>query len=201
MKRVIRCSKDNSDYIDYLQTKIRILEHDLERDEYRDDQERLDDYEALEELRQELNFAWQDDEAEYNYAVQQQEFNPDGSLKFYGSEEVYCDNDVLTDEEKETLREADTSEWSKMMSDRLEDDINKAGGYSNYIKRERVYSSLASSSDKVIQNQIRQCLSKIKDSNLQFAILDVLFDSENTINWKKAYTAFQGLIDKAEDKK
>lgn len=42
------------------------------------------DYELkLSELKEQLNFAWQDDEAEYNYALEQQEFNPDGSLKGY----------------------------------------------------------------------------------------------------------------------
>ena len=40
------------------------------------------------ELEDELNFAWQDDEAEWDYARQRQEFNPDGSLKGYG-DEVY----------------------------------------------------------------------------------------------------------------
>lgn len=48
-----------------------------------DDEEIIDAQLYLEELEDELNFAWQDDEAEYNYAVEQQEFNPDGSLKWY----------------------------------------------------------------------------------------------------------------------
>lgn len=34
-------------------------------------------------LEEQLNFAWQDDEAEYNYALECQEFNPDGSLALY----------------------------------------------------------------------------------------------------------------------
>lgn len=41
------------------------------------------------ELEDELNFAWQDDEAEWDYARQRQEFNPDGSLKGYGDDEIY----------------------------------------------------------------------------------------------------------------
>lgn len=42
------------------------------------------DYELkLSELKEQLNFAWQDDEKEWLYAVEQQEFNPDGSLKGY----------------------------------------------------------------------------------------------------------------------
>ena len=48
------------------------------------DPEEWIDYELeLQELEDELNFAWQDDEAEWNYAREQQEFNPDGSLKWY----------------------------------------------------------------------------------------------------------------------
>lgn len=30
--------------------------------------------------KEQLNFAWQDNEDEYNYAPERQEFNPDGSL-------------------------------------------------------------------------------------------------------------------------
>ncbi len=71
------------DRIEYLQTKIDILEEELYRNRYLDPEERIDDQLELEELKEQLNFAWQDDEAEYNYALQQQEFNPDGSLKGY----------------------------------------------------------------------------------------------------------------------
>lgn len=48
----------------------------------------------LDELRDELNFAWQDDEAEYNYALEQQEFNPDGSLKGYDDYDITSSTDV-----------------------------------------------------------------------------------------------------------
>ena len=62
------------------------------------DEDQIIDYQLyLDELKDELNFAWQDDEAEYNYALEQQEFNPDGSLKYYDdihtSEDVECSED------------------------------------------------------------------------------------------------------------
>ena len=43
----------------------------------------VDEQLELQELEDELRFAWADDEAEYNYALEQQEFNPDGSLRGY----------------------------------------------------------------------------------------------------------------------
>ena len=82
-KKKVNASTDTRDRIAYLQDKINILEEYLARDEYSDPEERIDDQIELEELKEQLNFAWQDDEAEYNYALQQQEFNPDGSLKGY----------------------------------------------------------------------------------------------------------------------
>lgn len=93
MKRMIVASIPNNEYnvslqnprdrIAYLEEKIEILEEELYRNRYLDPEERIDDQLELEELKEQLNFAWQDDEAEYNYALQQQEFNPDGSLKGY----------------------------------------------------------------------------------------------------------------------
>lgn len=44
-----------------------------------------DRQQELADAEEQLNFAWQDDEAEYNYALEQQEFNPDGSLALYGT--------------------------------------------------------------------------------------------------------------------
>lgn len=82
-KKKVNASTDTRDRIAYLQDKINILEEYLARDEYSDPEERIDDQMELEELKEQLNFAWQDDEAEYNYALQQQEFNPDGSLRGY----------------------------------------------------------------------------------------------------------------------
>ena len=82
-KKKVNASTDTRERIAYLQDKINILEEYLARDEYSDPEERIDDQIELEELKEQLNFAWQDDEAEYNYALQQQEFNPDGSLKGY----------------------------------------------------------------------------------------------------------------------
>lgn len=71
------------DKISYLQDRISDLEDQLKRNYYLDPDELIDTQLELEDLREQLNFAWQDDEAEYNYALQQQEFNPDGSLKGY----------------------------------------------------------------------------------------------------------------------
>ena len=62
------------------------------------DIDELIDYELeLNELRDELNFAWQYDEAEYNYALEQQEFNPDGSLKGY-DDDIDASTDVKATE-------------------------------------------------------------------------------------------------------
>ncbi len=74
------------DRISGLQDKIEYLETMINerRDQYVDPEELIDDQLELEELKDELRFAWAEDEAEYNYALQQQEFNPDGSLKGYG---------------------------------------------------------------------------------------------------------------------
>lgn len=82
-KNTITASMSTRDRIEYLEEKIEILEEMLYRDQYLDPEERIDDQLELEELKEQLNFAWQDDEAEYNYALEQQEFNPDGSLKGY----------------------------------------------------------------------------------------------------------------------
>ena len=74
---------EDLDEIELLQTKISILEAEIERGDYTDEDELFDAKEQLEELRQELNFAYQDDEASWQYAKDQQEFNPDGSLRSY----------------------------------------------------------------------------------------------------------------------
>lgn len=39
------------------------------------------------------------------------------------------------------LKDADTSEWSEMMTDKQMDDIDKAGDYDRYIKKERISSA------------------------------------------------------------
>ena len=91
-QKPIRSSSNTRDRISYLQEKIEILKEYLARNEYEDPEERIDDQIELAELEEQLNFAWQDDEAEYNYALQQQEFNPDGSLKGY--DDIYDCTDV-----------------------------------------------------------------------------------------------------------
>lgn len=94
MKRWIHAATSTRDRISYLQDKIDILKEYLARDNYEDPEERIDDQLELEELKEQLNFAWQDDEAEYNYALQQQEFNPDGSLKGY--DDIYESTQIPT---------------------------------------------------------------------------------------------------------
>lgn len=84
MKRMIRATSTR-ERISGLEKKIdelrdRLADPDLDEDE------RIDLGLELAEAEEQLNFAWQDDEAEYDYALRQQEFNPDGSLKGYDDE-------------------------------------------------------------------------------------------------------------------
>jgi len=93
MKRMVKSSRmvaAASDRIAEIENRIKDLEDFIRDARYQDvDPEELIDAQVeLAALKEQLNFAWQDDEAEYNYAVQQQEFNPDGSLKFYGSTDI-----------------------------------------------------------------------------------------------------------------
>lgn len=95
-KQNIKASKkveaaSTRDRISYLEDRIadiktRLSEPDLAEDEV------IDLGMELHELEEQLNFAWQDDEAEWNYAREQQEFNPDGSLVGYG--DVYGSENV-----------------------------------------------------------------------------------------------------------
>lgn len=68
--------------------RIEILENEIAELKNRlaeniSEDERVELWINLSEAEEELNLAWQDDEAEYNYALERQEFNPDGSLKYY----------------------------------------------------------------------------------------------------------------------
>ena len=82
-KKVVKASTRGR--IGMLEERIADLENYIEdaKAAGTDIEDLVDEYQELEELKEQLNFAWQDDEAEYNYALQQQEFNPDGSLKGY----------------------------------------------------------------------------------------------------------------------
>ena len=82
MKRLIR-SSSTQERISYLEDKIAILEDFIDNGKYGDEEELIDAQMQLNEQKEQLNFAYQDDEAEWNYAREQQEFNPDGSLKYY----------------------------------------------------------------------------------------------------------------------
>ena len=46
-------------------------------------------------------------------------------------------NDYLSDEDKEILRRADTSDWSEMQNEYIQDEIDRAGSYSRYIDKEK----------------------------------------------------------------
>lgn len=82
MKITVRCSSDT-------RQRIRMLEKELQDIEYRMDTDMLSPDERVDldirrqELEDEINFAWQDDEAEWDYARRAQKFNSDGSLKYY----------------------------------------------------------------------------------------------------------------------
>lgn len=69
---------DTAQRIDRWEERVEELEKRLEM--YPDD---IDAAIDLLEAKEQLNFAWQDDEAEYNYALEMQEFNADGSLRYY----------------------------------------------------------------------------------------------------------------------
>lgn len=104
MKKVIRASYSNTstrDRISNLEERAEWLKNDIsslremladpsipryngESDEDIEDRI-MDRQQDLAEVEEQLNFAWQDDEAEWDYAREQQEFNPDGSLALYSS--------------------------------------------------------------------------------------------------------------------
>ena len=85
-KKKVESSTSTRDRISDLEERIESLKNYIEDCRARGCyQDTVDEQIELEELKEQLNFAWQDDEAEWNYAREQQEFNPDGSLKFYGS--------------------------------------------------------------------------------------------------------------------
>ncbi len=79
----ISAASDTRSRISNIEQRIAQIQNRLQ-DEDLDDFDRVSLNESLMELQEELNFAWQDDEQEYNYALEQQKFNPDGSLKGYG---------------------------------------------------------------------------------------------------------------------
>lgn len=83
---VVTAASSTWDRISGLEEQIAQLEASIEdaKASGTDIEDLLPEYEELDRLKDELRFAWADDEAEYNYALEQQEFNPDGSLKGYG---------------------------------------------------------------------------------------------------------------------
>lgn len=97
------------DRISMLEAKIAELEQQIAEAEAgeADPEYLIDKQIELDTLKDELNFAWQDDEAEYNYALQQQEFNPDGSLKGYG--DTYASTDAV--QEFKSKEDFDIADW------------------------------------------------------------------------------------------
>ena len=93
MKKAVSAASN----ITALQDRLASIKEEIDNPDLSED-ERQSLYEEMLTVEDELNFAWQDDEAEWDYARQRQEFNPDGSLKGYGDEiysSEYADgNDV-----------------------------------------------------------------------------------------------------------
>lgn len=90
-----------------------------------------------------------------------------------GSKDLYCyeqgkiegsveASDFLTDEQKEILRKADTSDWSAMQTERTEEEINKAGGYDKWIaqgrKREQSIEGSSSYNNSYTRGVLADCL-------------------------------------------
>lgn len=114
----------------------------------------IDRQQELAEAEEQLNFAWQDDEAEWNYAVEQQEFNPDGSLALYGSTDIQASDDdrfVIVNakgEAEDISKEVDPVQiifyqtWDEMLSARPESQpyirLNGDGRY-ELVKSSRWY--------------------------------------------------------------
>ena len=98
MKRYIHSATSTQQKISKLEERIADLKQYIEecKADGCDLEDIIDEQQELMELEDELNFAWQDDEAEYNYALEQQEFNPDGSLKFYGSTKIEADTEITS---------------------------------------------------------------------------------------------------------
>lgn len=109
MKRYIK-STDTRSYIDELETKIEIIKRRLNDPEEPED-ERVDDYEELQYLEDELRHAWAEDEAEWDYVRNAQEFNPDGSLKLYGATDVKADEELV-----DVLVKTQDGNWNLLFS-------------------------------------------------------------------------------------
>jgi len=95
--KTIQASTDTRNRISDLQAYIDRLEAELADPELDLDESRKFELQMdLAEAKDNLNYAWQDDEAEYNYALERQEFNPDGSLKGYDDDSEYVESDAYT---------------------------------------------------------------------------------------------------------
>lgn len=93
-RKIIKYPVNAGTNISFLENKVKRLKEDLAAC---DNEDRcIDIQESLLDAENELRYAWADDESDYNYALSQQEFNPDGSLKYYGdtSDNQFWSNDV-----------------------------------------------------------------------------------------------------------
>lgn len=109
MKKVIKASYTETttrDKISYLENRIEDIKDKIaDCEDNGCDPDLIADYQMeLADLKEQLNFAWQDDEAEWDYARNSQEFNPDGSLALYGStgakKSVKAAKGIVTDAER-----------------------------------------------------------------------------------------------------
>lgn len=81
--------------------------------------------------------------------------------KTFGSSTIRAD---WAEDLSEDLKDVDTSDWSKMMSDKYEDDIRNAGGYDKYIEKERITSSLVSPNPQATPEQKEYVYRCVADS-------------------------------------
>lgn len=65
-------------------------------------------------------------------------------------------NDYLTEEQKAILRKADTSDWSRMQTERTEDEIREAEGYDKYCKANRRRSEVDAASNISISQLVKK---------------------------------------------
>lgn len=89
-------------------------------------------------------------------------------------------NDFLSDEDKEILRNADTSDWSAMQDEYVEDRIRDAGSYEEYIRRE-----------KSIMSSEARAKAKEDNPSYRYYVLEDLGDGEYELcawydNYRKA---------------
>ena len=137
--------------ISALESRIADIKNKLAMMDLYDDR-RIDLQMDLAELEESLNFAWQDDEQEYYYALERQEFNPDGSLKGY---------DDYDDIEASSFKETSYTPYQ-------EDDFDDADLYTVKIWHE-VEPSGDTTSGPVADEEIFQMWATSPDEAMEYA--------------------------------